>query len=263
MKPLSDPTPRCVRRPDSILALVPDRASSASSRRPVGRPRLDGETSNGSPRDAIITAATKLFGEKGYAQTTMSDIARAVGLQQPSLYYWFRRKELILQATLVVNRTPLEFIGRIGAGSGSPALKLYRLLRYDTYQLCLSPIDFNEIERIAENQPEDFVDFWTDYTRLHEWVVVLVTAGIDEQELIAVDPDETATELLCFDEALQKRYRYQDRHQAGAKNPFVHESRTAAEWAERVATLSLRALLHRPADIKRLQKQAAQVDDLA
>lgn len=247
---------------DHILGLVPDSASSASSRRPVGRPRLDGETSNGSPRDAIITVATKLFGEKGYAETTMSDIARAVGLQQPSLYYWFRRKELILQATLVVNRTPLEFIGRVGAGSGSPALKLYRLLRYDTYQLCQSPIDFNEIERIAENQPEDFVDFWTDYTRLHEWVVVLVMAGIDEQELIDVDPDETATELLCFDEALQKRYRYQERHQPDAKNPFVHEPRSAAEWAERVATLSLRALLRRPADVKRLQKQAARIDDL-
>lgn len=247
---------------DPILATVPAPASSASSRRPVGRPRLEGETSDGSPRDAIIAAATKLFGEKGYAHTTMSDIARAVGLQQPSLYYWFHRKELILQATLVVNRTPLEFIGRVGAGSGSPALKLYRLLRYDTYQLCQSPIDFNEIERIAENQPEDFVDFWTDYTRLHEWVVVLIMAGIDEQELIEVDPDTTATELLCLDEAMQKRYRYQDRHQAGEKNPFVHESRTAAEWAERVATLSLRALLRRPADVRRLQKQAAQVDDL-
>lgn len=87
-------------------------------------------------------------------------------------------------------------------------------------------------------------------------------AGIDEQELLEVDPDETATELLCFDEAIQKRYRYQDRHQAGAKNPFVHESRTAAEWAERVATLSLRALMRRPPDVKRLQKQAAQVKDL-
>lgn len=193
----------------------------------------------------------------------MSDIARAAGLQQPSLYYWFRRKELILQATLVVNRTPLEFIGRVGAGSGSPALKLYRLLRYDTYQMCQSPIDFNEIERLAENQPEDFIDFWTDYTRLHEWVAVLVMAGIDEGELIEVDPQETATELLCFDEAVQKRCRYQPRHQGDSKNPFGYEARTPAEWAERVASLSLRALLRRPGDVQRLQKQAAQVDDLA
>ena len=40
------------------------------------------------------------------------------GLQQSSLYYWFKRKELILQAVFAVNRTPLEFIERIGAGSG-------------------------------------------------------------------------------------------------------------------------------------------------
>ena len=193
----------------------------------------------------------------------MSDIARAVGLQQSSLYYWFRRKELILQATLTVNRAPLKFIVRIGAGSGSPSLKLYRLLRYDTFQLCVSPVDFNEIERLAENQPDDFVDFWRDYTRLHEWVGSLVAAGIDESELIGADPGETATELLCLNEAVQKRYRYQDRHAPGTPSPFVHRPRSAAQWAEMVATTSMRSLLRRPDEVSRLQQEAGRFADLA
>jgi AcrR family transcriptional regulator len=82
-----------------------------------------------SPKSDIVHAATKLFSEKGYAQTTMSDIARASGLQQSSLYYWFRNKEQLLQETLLVTRAPLKFIAEVGAGSGSPAVKLYRLLR--------------------------------------------------------------------------------------------------------------------------------------
>ncbi|OKH75080.1 hypothetical protein EB72_13535 [Mycobacterium sp. SWH-M1] len=106
--------------------------------RAIGRPRRDAESAPaGSPRTGIVSAATRLFSEKGYAQTTMSDIARAAGLQQSSLYYWFRNKEQLLGETLVVNRAPLKFIAEVGAGSGSPAVKLYRLLRFDTMQLAL------------------------------------------------------------------------------------------------------------------------------
>jgi AcrR family transcriptional regulator len=238
--------------------------SEPATRRPVGRPRLNTGSPadpDASPRDTIIAAATRLFAERGYAETTMSDIAREAGLQQSSLYYWFRRKELILQEALVVNRAPLEFIGRVGAGSGSPALKLYRLLRYDTRQLALSPIDFNEIERIAENQPEEFIDFWRDYTRLHEWVVSLVRAAIDEDLFIDCHPDETATGLLCFNEGVQKRYRHQERHSQRGGNPFAHKSLTADQWAELEATMAVRSLLKNPEQICEIQRLAAAFDD--
>ena len=112
----------------------------------IGRPRANGAAGPArSPRDEIVAVATRLFADQGFDQTTMSEIARAAGLQQSSLYYWFKRKELILQAVFAVNRTPLEFIERIGAGSGSPALKLYRLIRFDTIQLCESPCDVLEV----------------------------------------------------------------------------------------------------------------------
>jgi AcrR family transcriptional regulator len=239
-------------------------ASESATRRPVGRPRSNSTThadQESSPRDAIIAAATRLFAVHGYAQTTMSDIAREAGLQQSSLYYWFRRKELILQEALVVNRAPLDFIGRVGAGSGSPGLKLYRLLRYDTRQLALSPVDFNEIERIAENQPEEFIDFWRDYTRLHEWVASLVRAAVDEGLFIDSDPDETATALLCFNEGVQKRYRHQERHGPRAGNPFAHKPLTAEAWAELEATIAVRSLLKDPEQITEIQRLAATYDD--
>ena len=91
------------------------------SDRPIGRPRASGALPlEPSVRDEILAIATRLFAERGFANTTMSDIARTAGLQQPSLYYWFKRKELILQAIFAIDRSPLEFIDRIGPGSGSP-----------------------------------------------------------------------------------------------------------------------------------------------
>ena len=202
----------------------------------------------------IVNAATKLFSERGYAQTTMSDIARACGLQQSSLYYWFRNKEGLLQETLLVNRAPLDFIAEVGAGSGSPAVKLYRLLRFDTLQLALSPIDFNEIQRIAHDQRSDFGQFWTDYERLRQWVADLIAAAIGEGRFVECDRDETAGLLLNFDEGAQKRTRL---HTDGGDR--VDE---AIRVAEQVAVIAVRGLLKRPGDIARVSAQAALFDDV-
>ena len=77
---------------------------------PVGRPRANPRPIEGSARDEVIAVATRLFSEQGFAQTTMAQIAEAAGLRQSSLYYYFRRKELILEATFSVNRAPLDFL---------------------------------------------------------------------------------------------------------------------------------------------------------
>jgi AcrR family transcriptional regulator len=229
--------------------------------RPLGRPRATGDLPVGSPRDEIIAAAGRLFAERGYAQVTMSDIARAAGLQQSSLYYWFRKKELVLHATFAVNRVPLEFINRIGAQSGSPALKLYRLVRFDTLQLCNSPCDVNELERLAEGQPELFADFWQDRQRLHDWVVTLVNAGVEEGQFVASDPELVAISVLSFDEGMQKRFRHQTEHRPGGASLFRHQTRQAAELAEFAAATMLRAMLRRPASLSLLQRQAAVFSD--
>jgi AcrR family transcriptional regulator len=229
--------------------------------RPLGRPRSTGSGSVGSPRDQIVAVAGRLFGERGYAQVTMSDIARAAGLQQSSLYYWFRKKELVLQATFAVNRIPLEFINRIGAQSGSPALKLYRLVRFDTLQLCNSPCDVNELERLAEGQPEVFVGFWQDRQRLHDWVVTLVTAGTEEGQFVACDPELVAISVLSFDEGLQKRFRHQTEHRPSGASPFRHQPRSSGELADFAAATMLRSLLRRPATLSLLQRQASACGD--
>lgn len=240
---------------DLTIRRVPT-SESGSQVRSIGRPRNDAESvSAASPRVGIVNAATRLFSEKGYAQTTMSDIARAAGLQQSSLYYWFRNKEQLLGETLLVNRAPLKFISEVGAGSGSPAVKLYRLLRFDTLQLALSPIDFNEIQRIAHNQRTEFHQFWTDYERLKNWVADLIGAGIAEGKFIDCDQQETAGLLLNFDEGAQKRTRlHTDVGDRGAE---------AIRVAEQVAVIAVRGLLKRPSEIARISSQAAQFDDAA
>jgi AcrR family transcriptional regulator len=50
----------------------------------------------GRPREYILEAATRLFSQKGYAGTTMRDIAKAVGVLPGSLYAHIEGKEGLL-----------------------------------------------------------------------------------------------------------------------------------------------------------------------
>lgn len=183
----------------------------------------------------------------------MSDIARAVGLRQASMYYWFRSKEQLLQEALLVNRAPLEFISRVSAGPDAAALKLYRLLRFDTMQLAMSPIDFNEIQRVAHDQRAEFGEFWSDYARLKEWISTLISEAITEGQFVECDCDETAALLLNFDEGAQKRTRLHG-------DP-VDRSAEAQRLGEQVASFAVRGLLKQPTDITGIVAAAASFDD--
>lgn len=44
-------------------------------------------------RDRLLSAATRLFAERGYAATSVSEIVAAAGVTKPILYYYFKSKE--------------------------------------------------------------------------------------------------------------------------------------------------------------------------
>ncbi|CAO5256564.1 Transcriptional regulator, TetR family [Frankia sp. AgKG'84/4] len=51
-------------------------------------------------RSRILAAAMSLFGEQGYAGTSVRDISERLGLTKAALYYYFPSKETILDALL-------------------------------------------------------------------------------------------------------------------------------------------------------------------
>jgi AcrR family transcriptional regulator len=51
-------------------------------------------------RDAIVGAATSLLGDKGFAATSMDEIATAAGVAKGAVYHHFPSKEAIFEAVL-------------------------------------------------------------------------------------------------------------------------------------------------------------------
>lgn len=59
----------------------------------------------------IIATAQRLFIEKGFAETSMSDIALETGINRPALHYYFRTKERMFHA--VFGPIVLSFLPRL------------------------------------------------------------------------------------------------------------------------------------------------------
>ena len=53
-----------------------------------------------STESRIIDAAKSLFIEKGYAETSMSDIAARAEINRPALHYYFRTKDKMFHAVI-------------------------------------------------------------------------------------------------------------------------------------------------------------------
>ena len=128
-------------------------------------------------REEILRAAQALFLRKGYSNTSLDDIARAVGIKREGLYYYYPNRPQILIE--IIKPLGLQLRDRVRDihASDIPADEKMRLTvenhlmrfenRYAESQITLRDDYFSENEDVfAEMRP-----IWDDYERL--WVEII------------------------------------------------------------------------------------------
>lgn len=113
-------------------------------------------------REKIMDAATTLFSQKGYYETSMDDVAQLAGVAKGSLYYHFKNKSQLFCDTALYG---LRFISD----------QVRRIVNED------SPP-----RRTAERIVGLFVDICVDYTGLTDMIMNELSAGIDGDVLQTV-----------------------------------------------------------------------------
>lgn len=218
-------------------------------------------------REDIIATAAQLFAEKGYASTTMTQIARACGLRQSSLYYWFGQKDAILRELLALNRITMDFIAtRLADQAESPAVRLLRLLVFDLNELCRAPVDIAEVDALAELQPDEFREYWEDMAALHRGLTALVAQGTERGEFACCEPELAALQICAAEQGIAHRFRGSAAHRTGGASPFQHPVLSRAEYVTESARWLVRSLLADPAAMPAIAAAAARhadIDDLA
>lgn len=107
--------------------------------------------------DAILSAAAELFRVRGYASTSMQEIADAVGLSRPALYYHFKNKEELLGSLVedVTVRTQREAARIAEAAVGSNhAETLGTMMRAQALWILRHPQHFAVVQRDEASLPE-------------------------------------------------------------------------------------------------------------
>ena len=81
---------------------------------------------SGVRRDELIEAAARNFAEKGYAQTSIQDIAESMGMLKGSLYYYIDTKEDLLFEVIHSTMVTWQELARSVRDSAAPTLDRLR-----------------------------------------------------------------------------------------------------------------------------------------
>lgn len=80
-------------------------------------------------RQQIVQTARRLFYTKGYAATSLGDLAQESGIPKGHFYYHFRSKDDVLRAVVAARRRDVvERLEVWGASSPSPHTRLHRVV---------------------------------------------------------------------------------------------------------------------------------------
>jgi AcrR family transcriptional regulator len=212
---------------DSVGAL-PDSITKKPRR---GRPRKRPRSIDEEPREEILAAAAGLFTTKGFAATTTREIASASGLEQGSLFHYFRRKDAILAELLDRTLDPaVAFAAWLDKQRARPDEKLFLLAYRDTLNICSGPHNLASLMHLPEAKRPEFASYWEKRLKLKATYGRYVGAGL-RQGLFDGIEGALATELVFA--MVESTIQW-----------FVRGRDDAPRVAQHVATAALRLLVH-------------------
>jgi AcrR family transcriptional regulator len=162
--------------------------------------RRDDSASYRARRQEVLQAAAALFREKGLAETTVADIAEAVGTDRTTIYYYAGSKEEIFDDLVRdVFANGLASGQRVQERGASPRQKLHDLLvelmeSFEAYY----PIAYIFAREDVGQLPTESVQLIVDYARGYNRIVraVLEEGLADGTFVSALPPSVLAHSLI-------------------------------------------------------------------
>lgn len=139
-------------------------------------------------RERILIEGSRLFAVRGYFGTATRDIADAVGIKQPSLFFHFPTKQHIAEELLHYSLDRPSEVAKTLLGIDAPAVvRLYRYLHFDTDHLLHSPYDLSGVHGDDLMNTEEFHEWRIRAERLRRWIRKIISQAQSEGSVRALD----------------------------------------------------------------------------
>jgi len=151
--------------------------------------------------DEILDTALVLFARKGYAGTTIEDIAEELGYAKASLYYYFPGKEAMVKALIYdAMETATVRMDQILARTTHPVENLKDLIGYYVDDYLEKRGFFNIYHQVAHFMdsilsPDESRAMGMRMAEMNHKIIGMIRRGIDEGYYIDLDP-QTLGEML-------------------------------------------------------------------
>lgn len=142
-------------------------------------------------REKILESAKTLFIEHGYHGLAMREIAEALGVTKPALYYHFKDKEELFLAILHKNLNDIEAgIDTILAKNVSSKEAIYlfirQILNQSANDRAVIVLEIQESRQISEPARNEFYGVYQQ--KFIQKLQDIFTRGIESGEFRAIDP---------------------------------------------------------------------------
>jgi AcrR family transcriptional regulator len=171
------PRERAARKPSP-----PERSARAGARPTRRAANREGE---------ILAAAVDIFYDRGYATTSVEDVASAVGILKGSLYYYIDSKDdLLFRIVDAVHQDVQQIVDEVAARTDEPPLDrladyVRRQVEYNARNLKRIAVYYHDFERLSDERLADI----RKRRRQHEQFVTGLLGEAQERGDLAADLD--------------------------------------------------------------------------
>jgi AcrR family transcriptional regulator len=150
-------------------------------------------------REEFLTKAADVFEKKGFASTTIQDVAQALQLSRSALYHYFKSKDEILEA-LVLEHTEYaaeQMERKFASRKESPSDQLRELLANSINGRMTGGPRLRVLDQLANEMPAEIKQkFDHGRRRVLDLYTRLIQKGIDAGELRPLDARTAAFAIL-------------------------------------------------------------------
>ena len=162
-------------------------------------------------KSRIEQAAMDCFERYGLDKTTLEDIAKAVGLNKTSLYYYYKKKEdIFIEVALREGEKYIQTLQETTSEKSEieECVAFYLESRFNYYTQVLN-MNRVSVETLHKLLPRFFELYDALMHREKEFLTALLEKAIQEKKIRMKDPKEVASVLINFTDALKHNVEQQ------------------------------------------------------